>query len=134
MTFIVSNKGVNNTEGTTAKFGSGKISVGGDFKNTGNVEVDIRATLNVAGNVVNAGNFHIKDYITQDRYKTIESALKELEGEPRKYLLKSYDNLKNGKFDKSDSWFNKFFSYIKKHPELVTGSVQILLQLLLSGK
>lgn len=130
MTFIISPKGVQNTVGTTAKFGGGgSVQIGGNFQNTGNVEVDIKANLKVLGNVINAGNFNIKDYVREDKYKLMKGAINELTGDPKSYLNTSYQNLKRNNIQKANNYFSRFVSYIRKHPELVTGSVQILLQL-----
>lgn len=132
MTFIVSPKGVKNTKGTTAKFGGGgSVRISSGFQNTGDVEIDIRANLDVAGDVINGGTFHIKDYVTEERYKLVEQAIDELKGKPRDYLQYFYTYLQDGEFEQAEGRFQKFFSYVKKHPELVTGSVQILLQLFL---
>ncbi len=129
MTFIVSPKGVKNTKGTSAKFGGGgTVQVGGDFKNTGDVEVDVRANLKITGNVVNSGNFHLKDYVAQEQYRLVENTIRELEGDPKELLQTSYNSLRSGENKKADSNFRKFVNYIKDHPELVTGAVQILLQ------
>lgn len=133
MTFNISNRGVNNTEGTTAKFGHvGKVEIKGDFKNSGEVEIDIRANLNILGNLLNSGTFDIKDYITENKYKLIENAINDLEGDAKNYLKSSYDKLKQGNVPEANNWFGKFYSYIKQHPELMTSSVQILLQLFIN--
>lgn len=132
MTFIISSNGVSNTEGTTAKFGAGGIvKVGGNFQNTGNVEIDVRANLQVIGNIINAGNFSVKDYLNEGFYESIEKAIDDLKGEPKKDLQKSYQSFKLGYEDKANNYFRNFFTYIQQHPELVTSSVQILLQLFL---
>lgn len=130
MTFYVSPKGVKNTEGTTAKFGDGgSVKIGGDFKNTGDVQIDVRANLEVLGNVVNAGTFSIKDYVAENQYQLFEAAINDLQGEAQNYLRSSYQDLKSGDIPSANSWFQKFAGYIKNHPELVTSSVQIVLQL-----
>lgn len=130
MTFIVSPKGVQNTEGTTAKFGGGgSVQIGGNFQNTGIVEMDIRANLTVLGNILNSGNFSIKDYIREDQYKLIENAINQLSGDPKNYLNESYQSLKDNNIQEANNFLSQFISYIKDHPELITGSVQILLQL-----
>lgn len=121
---------VENTEGTIAKFGKGgKVQIGGDFTNTGKVEVDIRANLEIIGNLINSGDFRIKDYITEKKYKLIENAINELDGEAKKYLKKAYQGLRDGKEKNTNIWFGKFTSYLKEHPELITGAVSILLQI-----
>ena len=130
MTFIISPKGVQNTEGTTAKFGSGgSVLVGGNFKNSGNVEVDIRANLTVLGDIINSGRFNIQDYINENNYRLIENAITDLEGDPKNYLETVYQSLKVNNIPEANSYFNRFVSYIKNHPELITGSIQVLLQI-----
>lgn len=130
MTFHISPKGVNNTKGTTAKFGGGgNVKIGGDFQNTGDVQIDIRAKLEVLGNVVNAGTFSIKDYVAENQYQLFEKAIADLQGDAQSYLQSSYQDLKSGNIPGANSWFKKFTGYIKDHPELVTSSVQIMLQL-----
>lgn len=130
MTFIISPQGVNNTLGTTAKFNpGGSIKVGGNFQNSGTVEIDVRANLDILGNVLNSGNFNIKDYVTEAQYQIIESAINDLNGEAKEFLQQSYNALKGEDVEKANSWFGKFIGYIKEHPELITSSVQILLQL-----
>ncbi|MBI4086576.1 hypothetical protein HY416_01185 [Candidatus Kaiserbacteria bacterium] len=135
MTFHISPKGINNTEGTTARFGGGGIvKVGGDFQNTGNVQIDVRANLEVLGNVTNAGTFSIKDYIAESQYELLEAAIKDLQGDAQTYLQSSYQDLKNGNVSSANTWFKKFVSYIKEHPELITSSVQVVLQLFYPGQ
>lgn len=130
MTFHISPKGVNNTEGTTAKFnGGGTVKIGGSFQNSGDVQIDVRANLEVFGNVVNAGTFSIKDYVAEGQYQLFEKAITDLQGNAKSYLQSSYQDLKSGNIPSANSWFKKFAGYIKEHPELVTSSVQIVLQL-----
>jgi hypothetical protein len=130
MTFIISPGGVKNTKGTVAKInGGGRVNIEGSFENSGQVNIDIRANLNVVGRVINSGNFNIQDYITQEKLSLIDAAIRDLGGEPKQYLRKSYEYLKSGDNEQADRWFRRFYSYIAKHPELVVGSVQILLQL-----
>lgn len=130
MTFHISPKGGNNTEGTTAKFnGDGAVKIGGSFQNSGDVQIDVRANLEVLGNVVNAGTFSIKDYVAESQYQLLEQAINELQGDVQNYLRSSYQDLKSGNIPSANNWFKKFASYIKDHPELVTSSVQIVLQL-----
>ncbi|OHA70592.1 MAG: hypothetical protein A3F15_02620 [Candidatus Wildermuthbacteria bacterium RIFCSPHIGHO2_12_FULL_40_12] len=130
MTFHISPKGVNNTEGTTAKFnGGGTVKIGGSFQNSGDVQIDVRANLEVLGNVVNAGTFSIKDYVAENQYQLFEQAINDLQGDAQAYLRSSYQDLKSGNIPSSNAWFRKFADYIKDHPELVTSSVQIVLQL-----
>ena len=130
MIFHISTNGVNNTEGTTAKFnGGGTIKIGGGFQNSGDVQIDVRANLEVLGNVVNAGTFSIKDYVAENQYKLFERAINDLRGDAQNYLRSSYQDLKSGNMPSANSWFKKFTDYIKNHPELITSSVQIVLQL-----
>ncbi|MEK7645332.1 MAG: hypothetical protein AAB391_03390 [Patescibacteria group bacterium] len=130
MTFIVSSKGVNNTEGTTAKFGSGgTVTIGGDFQNTGSVEIDLKANLKVLGSVVNAGTFSVKDYVAENQYPLFEEAIRSLQGSAKEYLQYSYRDMRNGDLAAADGWFKKFIYYTKDHPELVTSSAQVLLQI-----
>jgi hypothetical protein len=130
MTFIISPRGVQNTEGTTAKFGNGgSVLIGGNFHNSGNVEVDTRANLSVLGDIINSGNFNIKDYIKENNYKLIENAITDLNGDPKSYLETVYQNLKINNIPEANCFFNRFVSYIKNHPDLITGSIQILLQI-----
>ena len=130
MTFYISPKGVNNTKGTIAKFGDGgSVKIGGDFQNTGDVQIDVRANLEVLGNIVNAGAFSVKDYVTESRYQLFEQAINDLKGDAQNYLRASHQALKNGDIPSANGWFKKFAGYIKDHPELVTSSVQIVLQL-----
>ena len=130
MTFNITPKGVNNTKGTSAKFnGGGSVKIGGDFQNTGDVQIDVRANLEVLGNVVNAGTFSIKDYVAESQYQLFEQAINDLQGDAKNYLQSSYQDLKSGDIPSANNWFKKFTGYINNHPELVTSSVQILLQL-----
>lgn len=130
MTFHISPKGVNNTKGTTAKFGDGgSVKIGGDFQNTGDVQIDVKANLEVLGNVVNAGAFSIKDYVAESQYQLFEQAINDLEGDAQNYLQASYQDLKSGNIPSANSWFKKFAGYIKDYPGLVISSVQIVLQL-----
>ncbi|KKQ34937.1 MAG: hypothetical protein US52_C0041G0008 [candidate division WS6 bacterium GW2011_GWA2_37_6] len=131
MTFIISPNGVNNTQGTLAKFGGGgSVKIGGNFENSGDVEVDIRADLNIIGNVLNSGKFSIKDYLTEEHYKLIEKAILELDGESKELLEETLVGLKNGNNTMATSKFKHFLEYIKNHPEIITSSVQVVLQLL----
>lgn len=120
---------VQNTEGTTASFNQGNIKIGGDFENSGNVNVDVRANLDIIGNVLNSGNFNVKDYVTEKHYEIIESAINDLDGIPREHLSQSYEELKEGNVEGASSKFKQFVDYIKEHPELVTSSVALLLHL-----
>lgn len=130
MTFHISPKGVNNTKGTTAKFSDGgSVKIGGDFQNTGDVQIDVRAKLEVLGGVVNAGTFSIKDYVAESQYQLFEGAINDLQGDAQSYLQSSYQDLKSGNIPSANNWFKKFADYIKDHPELATSSVQIMLQL-----
>jgi hypothetical protein len=134
MTFIIRKNSngsgeVENTESTTARFNQGKVRIGGDFTNSGKVEIDIRADLEILGNLINSGNFHIKDYIAENEYKLIENAINELDGEAKKYLEETYRALRRGEEKNTNIWFGKFTSYLKEHPQLITGAVQILLQI-----
>jgi len=137
MTFIIRRNDdgsgeVENTESTTANFASGgKTKIEGNFINRGNIEVDIRANLEIIGNLENldSGNFHIKDYVTEEKYRIIESAISELNGEAKEYLEKAYQGLREQKEKDADTWFKKFISYLKENPTLITGSVGILLQI-----
>ena len=130
MTFIVSSNGVLNTDGTTAKFGSGgSVRIGGDFSNSGKVEVDIGANLEVVGDVVNRGSFDIKDYCNAGELELIRSAIHQLGGEPRMLLDEVYKQIRIGKGAEAKSGLVRFINYLKTHPELVVGSVQTLLQL-----
>lgn len=132
MTFIISPNGVNNTQGTIAKFGgSGSVKVGGNFQNSGDVEIDTRADLTIAGNVLNSGSFNIKDYIAESHYNIIQKAISDLDGEPKELLLETLAGLRNGNDSTAASKFQQFLGYIKNHPEIITSSVQILLQLFL---
>ncbi|MEA1981205.1 MAG: hypothetical protein U9N54_09555 [candidate division Zixibacteria bacterium] len=132
MTFIISPKSIQNTKGTTAKFGGGgSVNIGGDFQNIGDVRVDVRAKLSVIGNVINTGSFHIKDHVAKKQYKLIENAIADSDGQARKYLQNFDKHLKDKKFVKAKKGFGKFFIYIKHHPELITDSIQALLQLFL---
>ena len=123
--------GVNHTEGTSMQInGGGSVKIGGDFKNTGEVKVDVRANLEVLGDVVNDGTFSIKDYVAEDKYKYFEQAINDLRGGDAQTLLRSsYEDLRSGNIDGANSWFKKFTAYLQQHPELVTASVQIVLQL-----
>lgn len=130
MTFYIAPKGVENTKGTSAKFNAGgKVRVGGDFENTGDVQVDTRANLEIVGNIINKGTFSIKDYIAESQYGLIENAISDLQGEAKDHLQQSYQDLKDGEINSANTWFKKFIGYIAKHPELITSSVQIMLQL-----
>ncbi|MAG44859.1 hypothetical protein CL633_03140 [bacterium] len=134
MTLEISPNKVKNTKGTTVRFGGGKngrVQVGGDFINEADVEIDIRANLDVLGNLINSGKFNIKDYVEEENYKIIEKAIKSLNGKPKGYLNLAYQNLKNRKIDKANNNFRKFILYVKEHPEVVIAPVQSLLQLLL---
>ncbi|MBU3924645.1 MAG: hypothetical protein V1732_02175 [Patescibacteria group bacterium] len=132
MTFNISSNGVNNTNGTIAKFGSnpnGNVKIHGNFQNTGNVQIDVRANLEVVGNIINAGNFSIRDYVREQNYDLIEKAIAELNGEAKNYLSQSYKNIKTGNAAEANNYFKRFINYIKDHPELVTSSIQIILQI-----
>lgn len=129
MTFNITPKGVNNTKGTSARFIDGSVKIGGNFKNTGDVQIDVRAKLDVLGNVVNAGTFNIRDYVAESQYQLLEQAINDLQGNAKDYLQSSYQDLKSGNIPSANSWFKKFVGYIKNHPELVTSSVQVALQL-----
>jgi hypothetical protein len=130
VTFHISSQGVNNTVGTSAKFnGGGSVKIRGNFENTGDVQVDVRADLEVLGNVVNDGTFNIKDYVTENQYQRFEQAINDLQGDAKNYLESSYQDLKRGDIPSANNWFKKFANYITEHPELVTASVQIVLQL-----
>ncbi len=129
MTFNVSQNGVNNTKDTSAKFGVGSVKIHGGFENTGDVQIDIRANLEVFGKVVNSGIFNIKYYIAESQYQLFEQAINELQGDAQNYLRSSYQNLQSGNILNANSWLKKFAGYIKDHPELITSSVQIVLQL-----
>ena len=131
MALNISDKdGVNHTEGTSMQInGGGKIKIDGDFKNSGDVQIDTGANLEVLGNVVNAGTFSIKDYVAESQYQLFELAVNDLQGEAKNYLQSSYQDLKSGNIPSANNWFKKFTGYINNHPELVTSSVKILLQL-----
>ena len=130
MTFHISSKGVKNTKGTVARFsGGGKVKIGGSFENTGDVQIDIRANLEILGSVVNSGTFSVKDYIAESRYKLIEDAINDLQGNAKNYLQQSYQDLKQGNIESANNWFKKFIVYIKQHPALITSSIQVMLQL-----
>lgn len=129
MTFHISPKGVRNTKGTTAKFGGGKVKISGDFENAGDVQIDVRANLEILGNVVNEGTFNIKDYVAESKYKLIENAINNLQGNAKTFLQQSYQDLKAGNTENANGWFKKFIDYINQHPELATSSIQIMLQL-----
>lgn len=130
MTFIISKDGVNNTASTTAKFGAGgSVKVGGNFQNSGNVEVDIRANLDILGNLLNSGNFSIRDYVTESQYQIIEAAIADLSGDAKEYLQQSYQSLKREDLEQANNWFGQFIGYIKEHQEVVTSSIQVLLKL-----
>jgi len=117
-------------EGTSAQFnGGGKVKISGDLKNTGVVEIDTMANLEVLGSVVNCGTFSIKDYVAEGQYKLFEQAIKDLKGDAQSYLSSSYQDLKGGDIANANSWFKKFADYIQQHPELIASSVQTLLQL-----
>ena len=134
MTFHISPKGVHNTEGTTTEFnGGGIVKISGNFQNSGDVRIDVRANLEVLGNVVNAGSFNIKDYVAESKYQLFEQAINDLQGDSQTYLRSSYQDLKSGDLAGANSWFKKFVVYIKNHPELATSSVQIMLQLFYRG-
>lgn len=120
---------VQNTESTTASFNEGSVNVEGDFENSGDVNVDVRANLSVAGNVINSGNFNIRDFVTEKHFEIMEKAISDLSGAPKEYLSQTYEEIKSGNVEKANSWFRKFYNYVKKHPVLVTSSIQILLQL-----
>jgi len=133
MTFNISPDGVDNTEGSTAKFnGGGIVKIGGHFQNSGVVEIDRRANLEILGNVVNSGTFNIKDYVAEAHYQLLEQAINNLQGDAQTYLASSYKDLKTGNVAGANSWFKKFAGYIKDHPELITSSVQAILQLFLN--
>ena len=130
MTFHISPKGVHNTEGTTTEFnGGGIVKISGNFQNSGDVRIDVRANLEVLGNVVNAGSFNIKDYVAESKYQLFEQAINDLQGDAKNYLQSSYQDLKSGNITSANSWLKRFAGYIKDHPELITSSVQIVLQL-----
>ncbi len=130
MTFHISPKGVNNTGGTTAKFnGGGTVKIGGSFQNSGDVQVDVRASLEILGNIMNTGTFSIKDYVAESQYQLFKQAINDLRGDAQNYLRHSYQDLKDGNIPSANNWFKKFAGYIKDHPNLATSSVQILLQL-----
>lgn len=132
MTFIVSPNGVKNTAGTTAIFGSGgSVQMGGNFENTGDVQIDTRANLTVIGNIINSGTFHIKDYVTEEKFRILEKAITEQSGESKELLQQTLMNLQIGNTLEADDKFQKFVSYIQQHPELITASVQIILQLVM---
>lgn len=131
MALNISDKdGVSHTEGTSMQInGGGKIKIDGGFKNTGDVKIDTGANLEILGGVVNAGTFSIKDYVAEDQYRFFEQAINDLQGDAQKYLRSSYQDLKSGNTESANSWFKKFTGYIQQHPELITSSVQIVLQL-----
>ena len=132
MTFNIANSGINNTLGTSAEFmPGGSVQIGGNFTNYGEVRIDVRANIRVIGSVVNQGKFHIKNYVEEEKYKLIENAISDLRGEPKTLLEESYTYLKNGKHSKADNLFKKFVNYLTEHPELITDTVQILLQVIL---
>ena len=62
MTFIVSTRGVENTESTEVKIGAGHVKIGKDFKNSGKVDIDTSANVDVEGNVSNDGKFSIRKF------------------------------------------------------------------------
>lgn len=130
MTFNVSKKGVNNTDGTTARFNpGGTVKVRGDFQNSGKVEIDIRADLDILGSIINSGDFSIKDYATEQFYQILQSAIRESSGESREFLQNTYKSLGEGREKDATNYFKNFLGYIKKHPELITSTIQILLQI-----
>lgn len=129
MIFKVSEEGVKNTKGTKAKFGAnGKVLIRGNFQNTGDVEVDTNANLEILGDLINSGSFNVKDYLGQERYVLIEKAINALDGQAKLYLQSSYGYLKRGEIEKANSYFGRFVSYLKRHPGVVVGAVQVLLQ------
>ncbi len=130
MTFKIGPDGVENTEDTKAKFsGGGSVRIGGNFTNSGKVKIDIKARLDILGNVVNSGDFNILDFTTKDKYTLFENAIKDLKGEAKIYTQDLYLAVQNNKPEEAKSKFSQLISYLKLHPELVTSSVQLLLQI-----
>src|SRR3989344_9146212 len=134
MTFNISSDGVlgevENTEGTEARFnGGGQVKIRGNFTNSGNVQVDIRANLDILGNVVNSGSFDILDFVTRDKYILFENAIKDLDGDAKLYVQDFYLAVQKNQPEEAKSKFSQFISYLKLHPELITSSVSILLQI-----
>ena len=130
MTFNISRKGVNNTNGTTARFNSGgTVKVRGDFQNSGKVEIDIRADMDILGSVINSGDFSIKDYTTEQFFQILKYAIQESSGESREFLQNTYKSLGEGKEKEATTYFRSFLGYIKNHPELITSTIQMLLQI-----
>jgi hypothetical protein len=137
MTFIINmdedgkNSTIKNTDGTDVSFGPAKIKINGKFYNSGNVKIDVQANLEIAEDVINSGNFDIKDYVEESNYPIIEDAIAEMSGYPKEELENAYSDIKIGDKKSADNRFKKIVGYFKEHPELVTSSVQILLQLFL---
>ncbi len=130
MTFIVGPGGVENTDGTEASFGGGGfVRVGGNFKNSGKVNVDTKANLDVLGDIINSGSFNILDYATKEKYAFFENAIKDLNGDAKIYTQEFYLAVQKNEPIEAKSKLAKLVSYFKDHPELVTSSVQVLLQL-----
>lgn len=131
MAFIVSSNGVNNTAGTTARVNrAGAVRVGGNFINSGNVQIDTKANLSIALDFINKGNFSIKDYVAEEQYKLIDNAIDSLNGESKQLLSQTLLELKKENNEEATNKFKKFLNYIKDHPEVVTSSVQVMLQLI----
>lgn len=136
MTFIISNDGIKNTDGTSAEFNDGgNITFGRDFENSGNVEIDIRANIQFLGKVSNAitGNFNIKDYVNERFITALDVAILDSEGNAHKYLIELKNSIETKNAQDSRNIIKSFIGYLKQHPEMITASIQILLQFLSSG-
>ena len=117
-------------EGSQASLKNANMRIGGSFINHGSTRIDVSSTLDIAGDVVNNGEFDIRNYVAEARYSVIEDAITSLNGEPKAILQGSYGALRTGEVAKANNLFKSFFAYIKKHPELAVGSVGILIDLL----
>ena len=60
MTFIVSPKGVRNTEGTEVRMGKSKVKIGGKLENEGKMELN-ETDLEIGKDLINRGDFRVNN-------------------------------------------------------------------------
>lgn len=138
MVFRVDDNGVSvdgTTEVSMGGVGQGSVTVQGNFinKGKGKVNVDTRANLQVAGDIVNSAEFNIRDFGSSVSHVLIEDTIEELETkspEARAHLANAYEHIKANEQVKAHGSLKLFVGYMQKHPELVTGGTQLILQAL----